>query len=76
MRLVKNKVGQCMYLNSGDWIENLTALEFHDGKWSLKHYMDNDFQLNVDEEEDLNDLDIHRLIKKVTDNNQPIEKTA
>ncbi|HWB63583.1 MAG TPA: UDP-2,3-diacylglucosamine diphosphatase [Chitinophagales bacterium] len=27
------------YLNSGDWIENLTALEYNDG-WSLVHYKD------------------------------------
>ena len=30
-----NKV---VYLNSGDWIENLTALEYHDGNWSLFEY--------------------------------------
>ncbi len=26
------------YLNSGDWIENLTALEYHQGKWSIFNY--------------------------------------
>lgn len=26
------------YLNSGDWIENLSALEYHLGQWSLYHY--------------------------------------
>lgn len=26
------------YLNSGDWIENLSALEFHLGQWSLYRY--------------------------------------
>ena len=26
------------YLNSGDWIENLTALEFCEGKWNLVPY--------------------------------------
>jgi len=26
------------YLNSGDWVENLTALEYHNGEWSIyKH---------------------------------------
>ena len=24
-----------MYLNSGDWVENSTALEYHDGAWKL-----------------------------------------
>jgi UDP-2,3-diacylglucosamine pyrophosphatase LpxH len=26
---------QVRYLNSGDWIENLSALEYHNGEWSL-----------------------------------------
>lgn len=32
--------GSVTYLNSGDWIENLTSLEFNKGAWSLYHYMD------------------------------------
>jgi len=35
--------GKVTYLNSGDWIENLTALEFHDGEWSLFKYEDEAF---------------------------------
>ncbi len=76
MRLVKNKEGECMYLNSGDWIENLTSLEYNNGKWNMHHYRDEEHQKMAEDENDLNDLDIHRLIKKVTDNNTPIEKTA
>ncbi|MDX2247209.1 MAG: UDP-2,3-diacylglucosamine diphosphatase [Bacteroidia bacterium] len=30
--------GKVTYLNSGDWIENLTALEYHEQKWSLFRY--------------------------------------
>jgi hypothetical protein len=26
------------YLNSGDWVENLTALEYDAGNWSIFHY--------------------------------------
>lgn len=33
------------YLNSGDWVEHLTALEFHQGKWSLYHYDESDYDL-------------------------------
>ncbi len=33
-----NKNGTCLYLNSGDWVENLTALEYHDKKWNLIKY--------------------------------------
>ena len=28
------------YLNSGDWVENLSALEYHNGKWSVFRYND------------------------------------
>jgi UDP-2,3-diacylglucosamine pyrophosphatase LpxH len=30
--------GQVTYMNSGDWIENLTALEYSDTKWSIYNY--------------------------------------
>ncbi|MDT0650728.1 UDP-2,3-diacylglucosamine diphosphatase [Autumnicola edwardsiae] len=33
-----NDKGTCLYLNSGDWIENLTALEYKNKRWELFHY--------------------------------------
>lgn len=38
-----NEEGNITYLNSGDWIENLTALEFNKGEWSIYRYDKNDF---------------------------------
>lgn len=38
MRVVETKKGSCTYLNSGDWVENLTALEYQDGEWTLFSY--------------------------------------
>ena len=35
IRSVKNSKGQTIYMNSGDWVENLSALEYSNGKWSL-----------------------------------------
>ena len=32
---INNDAGTTLYLNSGDWIENLTALEYNEGKWSI-----------------------------------------
>lgn len=32
--------GTIMYMNSGDWIENMTALEYTKGKWKLFRYGD------------------------------------
>jgi UDP-2,3-diacylglucosamine pyrophosphatase LpxH len=43
---MKNGKGSVMYLNSGDWIENLTSLEYHNGEWSLYEFLkQGDFDL-------------------------------
>ncbi|HRI60295.1 MAG TPA: UDP-2,3-diacylglucosamine diphosphatase [Saprospiraceae bacterium] len=45
MREVEVENGKkIMYLNSGDWVENLTALEFTDGQWSLYKYDETEFE--------------------------------
>jgi len=35
---VETEKGNITYLNSGDWIENLTSLEYHDGAWEIYKY--------------------------------------
>jgi len=35
MRRISTTKGSVRYMNSGDWIEHMSALEFVDGKWSL-----------------------------------------
>ena len=35
---VRNDHGATVYMNSGDWIENLTALEYADGAWTMYKY--------------------------------------
>jgi len=42
MREIENPHGKIMYLNSGDWIENLTALEYVDKEWKIYRFDDND----------------------------------
>jgi UDP-2,3-diacylglucosamine pyrophosphatase LpxH len=37
-RIVSNGNGSITYLNSGDWIENLTALEYNNGIWDIFYY--------------------------------------
>jgi hypothetical protein len=32
-----------VYLNSGDWIENLTALEYKHNEWTIFQYDEKDF---------------------------------
>lgn len=39
METVENSHGKTVYLNSGDWIENLTALEYHHKKWKLYQHV-------------------------------------
>lgn len=56
MRLIENEDGKILYLNSGDWIENLTALEYVNGKWDIYRF-DEVEMLNMsvhDQEEELN----------------------
>lgn len=38
IREITTEKGSITYLNSGDWIENLTALEYVNGKWDLFYY--------------------------------------
>ena len=38
MEKIESEDGTILYMNSGDWIENMTALEYVAGKWSLFKY--------------------------------------
>jgi UDP-2,3-diacylglucosamine pyrophosphatase LpxH len=37
-RILTTPNGSVNYLNSGDWIENLSALEYYDNKWHVYYY--------------------------------------
>lgn len=51
IREVINEKGSCVYLNSGDWIENLTALEYHNEQWNLYIHGDGERYSKTIEEE-------------------------
>jgi len=51
MKTIKTEHGQVEYLNSGDWIENLTALEYNNKQWTLYKYDKEDFK-NVENDTD------------------------
>jgi len=38
IRKISNLHGEVMYLNSGDWVENLSSLEYHKGHWRIYHF--------------------------------------
>lgn len=48
IREIKNDTGSILYLNSGDWIENLTALEYNEGAWSIYKYHEDASAKSVD----------------------------
>ena len=66
--LKENNHGSTLYLNSGDWVENLTALEYNSKRWKLYHYKESDYI------EDDNFLEIEHLtyqhLSQTTVNNQ------
>ena len=45
---VEGKNGKVTYMNSGDWIENLTALEYTNGHWSIYSYADDPVAQAID----------------------------
>ncbi len=38
MRKITTDKGEVTYLNSGDWVENLTSLEYNQGGWKIYQY--------------------------------------
>ncbi|TPN89013.1 UDP-2,3-diacylglucosamine diphosphatase [Aquimarina algicola] len=59
MREFVNKNGSCLYLNSGDWIENLTALEYHDKEWKLVHYQEQQMQAYEEINEEIENITLN-----------------
>ncbi len=50
------------YLNSGDWVENLTALEYNQGAWTLYQHADKKVTAAEEEEESILDWGAARVI--------------
>lgn len=50
MRTISNEKGSVTYLNSGDWIENLTALEYNAREWNIHHFKPQKNQVNYNVE--------------------------
>jgi len=68
MRTIMRKNGSCVYLNSGDWVENLTSLEYEEGRWSIYQYTDDHYDIEGEEEGNEGmELDLKGLIQKVTE---------
>lgn len=60
---IENKSGKTLYLNSGDWVENLTSLEYNNKRWKLYKYSENEIQTIESEEND--NFDMENLLTQV-----------
>ncbi len=67
MEYVENEKGATMYLNSGDWIENLTALEYNDQSWEMYKYSEHDNPV-FHEDEDLEERSIQASFLSMLNN--------
>lgn len=60
--------GSVLYLNSGDWVESLTSLEYSQGEWRIYKYNPADFNSDTEEDEKVEDLnaslDVKVLLEK------------
>jgi UDP-2,3-diacylglucosamine pyrophosphatase LpxH len=56
--------GKTLYMNCGDWVENLTALEYNFKRWKLYRY-DEDKLSPFYADEDLKEMDINDLISSI-----------
>lgn len=72
MRTIVTDNGHVTYLNSGDWVENLTSLEYYNKSWKIFKYEQSNFQKDEIEEGELSDgedlhskLDINILLQKI-----------
>lgn len=55
---------EVIYLNSGDWVENLTALEYHKSKWTIYKYDEESFKSSHKENDD-NELILEKSNKEI-----------
>lgn len=60
----ENKYGKCTYLNSGDWVENLTALEYSFKRWKIYHYNEDKLSAFY-ADEDIKGMDMNELIASI-----------
>lgn len=63
---ITNKDGSIQYLNSGDWVENLTALEYNNGKWSIYRFDESEIEkMKVEEPYQDNELNNNELFNNL-----------
>lgn len=67
IRKIKTEKGEVTYLNSGDWVENLTALEYNKGQWSVYQFENDPLAKNTqvpDGKESMDNAALFELLVK------------
>lgn len=72
MEIIENKHGKTMYLNSGDWVENFTALEYQFKRWKIYNY-NHDKLSPFHADEDIKTMSTKDLIAAITIVDQEIK---
>lgn len=65
MEIRENKHGKTIYLNSGDWIENFTALEYQFKRWKIYNY-NKDKLSPFFADEEVKEMEVKDLIAAIT----------
>lgn len=73
MEIKQNKHGKTTYLNSGDWVENLTALEYQFKRWKIYNYSSDKLSAFY-ADEDIKDMKMKNLIAAITIVDKPVKK--
>jgi len=61
IKKIETSKGSIFYLNSGDWIENLTSLEYNDGKWTI-HRFDHNYYNKEDSKVEENEEPSNKVL--------------
>lgn len=73
---IETENGTVQYLNSGDWVENFTALEYHKGEWKIYKYNAADYDDdNIDDEDAKSEMNTKELFNMLVNefNNEHAE---
>jgi UDP-2,3-diacylglucosamine pyrophosphatase LpxH len=68
MEVIENKHGKTTYLNSGDWVENFTALEYQFKRWKIYNFNKDKLAPFIidDDVDDIENLEVNDLIAAIT----------
>lgn len=66
IKTISTEEGSIIYMNSGDWVENLSSLEYTDGKWSIYQFSKFDSEkMKMESEEDEKDIDTAKIFNNM-----------